>query len=120
MAPEQLKQVETALHSEKAKQILGDDVTTVLGTRYKYNYFFSDIFRIYIIFLVFLRYFIYEALAFVLRLVGLVECPVISSTNFRNLRLFLQIRWKLTRRTMIGFILTIVTRIFMVIRKVDR
>ncbi|XP_065223334.1 death-inducer obliterator 1 isoform X2 [Planococcus citri] len=32
MAPEQLKRVETALHSEKAKQILGDDVTCVLDT----------------------------------------------------------------------------------------
>lgn len=39
MAPEQLKQVETALHSEKAKQILGDDVTSVLGRRYLLNYY---------------------------------------------------------------------------------
>lgn len=51
MAPEQLKQVETALHSEKAKQILGDGVSSVLGRRYIINSIISFFFSFFIQFL---------------------------------------------------------------------
>lgn len=43
MDPEQLERLETALQSEEAKQILGENVTAMLGTLYIYNFFLIKI-----------------------------------------------------------------------------
>lgn len=43
MDPEQLERLETALQSEEAKQILGENVTAMLGTLYIIFLFFPDL-----------------------------------------------------------------------------
>lgn len=47
MDPEQLERLETALQSEEAKQILGENVTAMLGTLYIYIFFCSFLFQSY-------------------------------------------------------------------------
>jgi len=45
MDPEQLERLETALQSEEAKQILGENVTAMLGTSYFFLLVFSFFFK---------------------------------------------------------------------------
>lgn len=47
MDPEQLERLETALQSEEAKQILGENVTAMLGTLYVL-FFFVKVFFIFL------------------------------------------------------------------------
>lgn len=92
MAPEQLKQVETALHSEKAKQILGDDVSTVLGRRFMFNFIIYLSFYIYLYIYIFLCtpvYFFEWCWSLVLRNVDAIN--IILAIRSRNSRVHLLI-----------------------------